>query len=116
MKSLHSYIIEKLKIDKSSIKDDIKYNFKNYKDGLEELTELANQDNLIIKFREYKSRNHSGDDFTIFIYDKNVRKSYLVGFDGSWNESHYNFHYCYEQAKGWIEKYINDESFRNNYK
>jgi hypothetical protein len=43
-------------------------------------------------------------DFCIFIYDKSVRKSYMVGFDGSWVSKTLPFDVCLRLAYNWIEK------------
>ena len=45
-------------------------------------------------------------DFTIFIYDKKVKDSYMVGFDGDFGGSHLTFDYCLEQSFLWIREYI----------
>ena len=45
-------------------------------------------------------------DFTIFIYDKRVKDSYMVGFDGSFDSEKLSFDYCVAQSFVWIREYI----------
>ena len=71
---------------------------------INELKKVAKENGLEVKFR-----NHTTNmgDFCIFIYDKSVRKSYIVGFDGLWGIvefSRLSFKSCLEKAYNWIEK------------
>jgi len=45
-------------------------------------------------------------DFTIFIYDKRVKSSYMVGFDGCFEGSKLTFDYCLAQSFNWIKEYV----------
>ena len=71
---------------------------------INKLKKVAKENGLEVKFR-----NHTTNmgDFCIFIYDKSVRKSYIVGFDGLWGIvefSRLSFKSCLEKAYNWIEK------------
>ena len=54
-------------------------------------------------------KNHpSYNEFTIFIYDKDLPGRYIVGYDGSWLAQHdsiWSFLGCYKMAINYI--YIN---------
>ena len=68
------------------------------------LKKVAKENGLEVKFRNH--RTNMGD-FCIFIYDKSVRKSYIVGYDGLWGIvefSKLSFKSCLEKAYNWIEK------------
>ncbi len=68
------------------------------------LYDLAGENGLKVKVRTYP--NVCGD-FCIFIYDKAVKSSYMVGFDGDFAaEYHLSPDYCIEQAVKWIKKYV----------
>lgn len=47
-----------------------------------------------------------GEEFCIFLYDKNVQKRYLVGYDGVWHGGRYNFHKCLEQVLHYLDTYL----------
>lgn len=66
---------------------------------IRELKEYAKSKGLSVRFR-----NHKTDlgDFCIFIYDKNFRKIYAVGFDGSWDNPG-DFDQCLSMAYDWID-------------
>jgi hypothetical protein len=68
---------------------------------INKLKAVAKENGLEIRFR-----NHTTNmgDFCIFIYDKSVRKSYMVGFDGNWNSKKLTFNVCLRSAYNWIEK------------
>jgi len=71
---------------------------------INKLKAVAKENGLEVRFR-----NHTTNmgDFCIFIYDKSVRKSYMVGFDGLWGIVEYStlsFKSCLENAYNWIEK------------
>ena len=44
--------------------------------------------------------------FTIFVYDKRVKKSYMVGFDGCFLDDKFNFSHCLKQTEEWISGYV----------
>ena len=69
---------------------------------IEELKGMAKIKGLSIVFR---NNNTNLGDFCIFIYDKKVKSSYMIGFDGNWNGKIFNFSYCCKQAKEWIGNY-----------
>lgn len=66
---------------------------------LENISKLADNRNLNIKVRA------KDNSFTIFVYDKSIKSSYMVGFDGNFNSNELNFEYCLEQTRQWIEEY-----------
>jgi hypothetical protein len=68
---------------------------------INKLKVVAKENGLEVRFR-----NHTANmgDFCIFIYDKSVRKSYMVGFDGNWNSKKLTFNVCLRSAYKWIEK------------
>jgi len=68
---------------------------------INKLKAVAKENGLEVRFR-----NHTTNmgDFCIFIYDKSVRKSYMVGFDGNWNSKKLTFNACLRSAYHWIEK------------
>ena len=69
------------------------------------LYDLGSENGLKVKVRTYT--NVCGD-FCIFIYDKKVKSSYMVGFDGDFDSSYgLTFDYCVEEAFKWIREYIN---------
>ena len=65
------------------------------------LYDLGGENGLKVKVRTYP--NVCGD-FCIFIYDKSVKSSYMVGFDGNF-EGSLSIDYCINQAVEWIKKY-----------
>lgn len=65
---------------------------------IRELKDYAKSKGLSVRFRNRKTDQ---GDFCIFIYDKNFRKSYAVGFDGSWDDPVY-FDQCLSMAYDWI--------------
>jgi hypothetical protein len=71
---------------------------------INKLKTVAKENGLEVRFR-----NHTTNmgDFCIFIYDKSVRKSYMVCFDGYWNSNlqiELTFNACLRSAYHWIEK------------
>ena len=71
---------------------------------IKELKAVAKANGLEVRFRDHETGQ---GDFCIFIYDKSIRKSYIVGFDGLWNIvpfSMLSFDICLKQAYKWIEK------------
>ena len=68
---------------------------------INKLKAVAKENGLEVRFR-----NHTTNmgDFCIFIYDKSVRKSYMVGFDGNWDSKVVPFNVCLRSAYKWIEK------------
>ena len=78
-----------------------------------ELKDYAKAHGLDIRFRN--TPNNMGD-FCIFIYDKNFRESYTVGFDGSYdNTEELNFEDCLKSAYRWIDKRDNRFIFRDGH-
>lgn len=72
------------------------------------LEELAESNGLIVKVRTFST---DCSDFCIFIYDKNVKSSYMVGFDGCFNSRYgMTIDYCIFQSVKWIEDYIKRKS------
>ena len=68
------------------------------------LKKVAKENGLEVRFHDHKTNM---GDFCIFIYDKSVRKSYIVGYDGLWGIvefSKLSFKSCLEKAYNWIEK------------
>jgi len=45
-------------------------------------------------------------EFCIFLYDKNVQKDYLVGYDGVWYGSRVDFNYCLEEVEHYLDTYL----------
>ena len=68
---------------------------------IEKLRNVAKSNGLGIRFRGHKTNM---GDFCIFIYDKSVRKSYMVGYDGNWDSKTLPFDVCLRSAYHWIEK------------
>ena len=68
---------------------------------INKLKKFAKENGLEIRFHDHKTNM---GDFCIFIYDKSVRKSYMVGFDGSWGSKTLSFDVCLRSAYKWIEK------------
>ena len=58
---------------------------------IDKLRDVAKANGLWIRFHDHKTNM---GDFCIFIYDKSVRKSYMVGFDGSWGSKTSPFDVC----------------------
>lgn len=71
------------------------------KSEIEKLKKVAKENGLDVRFRGHKTNQ---GDFCIFIYDKSVRKSYIVGYDGSWKSDTTDFGFCLSCAYNWIEK------------
>jgi hypothetical protein len=71
---------------------------------INKLKKVAKENGLEVRFHDH--RTNMGD-FCIFIYDKSVRKSHIVGYDGLWEiveHSRLSFKSCLEKAYNWIEK------------
>lgn len=68
---------------------------------INKLKAVAKENGLEVRFRNHTT---NAGDFCIFIYDKSVRKSYMVGFDGNWNSKKLTFNVCLRSAYKWIEK------------
>lgn len=68
---------------------------------INELKAKAKANGLEVRFRNHKTNM---GDFCIFIYDKSIRKSYMVGYDGYWNSGYIPFEVCLKDAYNWIEK------------
>ena len=71
---------------------------------INKLKAVAKENGFEVRFHDHKTNM---GDFCIFIYDKSVRKSYMVGFDGLWGIVEYSrlsFKSCLENAYNWIEK------------
>ena len=71
---------------------------------INKLKAVAKENGLEVRFHDHKTNM---GDFCIFIYDKSVRKSYMVGFDGLWGIVEYSklsFDVCLRSAYKWIEK------------
>jgi len=71
---------------------------------IKKLKAVAKKNGLEVRFHDHKTNM---GDFCIFIYDKSVRKSYMVGFDGLWGIlecSRFSFGVCLRSAYNWIEK------------
>lgn len=68
---------------------------------INELKAVAETHGLKVRFHDH---NTNMGDFCIFIYDKSVRKSYMVGFDGNWDSKTLPFDVCLKSAYNWIEK------------
>ena len=69
------------------------------------LYDLGGENGLKVKVRTYP--NVCGD-FCIFIYDKSVKQSYMVGFDGDF-DSETNVDYCIAESVKWIEDYCSQK-------
>lgn len=67
---------------------------------IKKLKETAKKNGLEVRFHDHKTNM---GDFCIFIYDKSVRKSYIVGYDGNWNSEVVPFNVCLRSAYHWIE-------------
>lgn len=68
------------------------------------LYDLANENGLKVKVRTFT--NVCGD-FCIFIYDKKVKSSYMVGFDGDYESTMgFSIDYCIDEAVKWINEYV----------
>ena len=68
---------------------------------IKKLKAIAKKNGLEVRFHNH---NTNAGDFCIFIYDKSVRKSYMVGFDGYWGSKTLPFDVCLRSAYNWIEK------------
>lgn len=68
---------------------------------INKLKAVAKKNGLEVRFHNH---NTNAGDFCIFIYDKSVRKSYMVGFDGNWDSKTVPFDVCLCSAYKWIEK------------
>lgn len=70
-------------------------------DKLKYLRNVAKKKQLSIIMRKGNFK-----EFTIFIYDKAVKPTYLVGYDGTFSTDYeYNFDYCFNAALDYIIKY-----------
>lgn len=114
MKTLYDYITEDFTLKKKgnivkSIDDELlpeptefsyenRFEIKQYMLNLIKLIESP----LTIKFRD-KETNYG--DFTIFIYDKSKKSSYLIGYDGYWDKYQPTFETCAKEAIDFIKKY-----------
>ena len=68
------------------------------------LYDLAGENGLKVKVRTFT--NVCGD-FCIFIYDKKVKSSYMVGFDGDYESiMGFSIDYCIDEAVKWINEYV----------
>jgi hypothetical protein len=70
---------------------------------IKKLKGVAKANGLEVRFRDHKTNQ---GDFCIFIYDKSIRKSYMVGFDGLWEIiecSMLSFESCLNSAYYWIK-------------
>lgn len=73
------------------------------KEKIKDAKEKASKKGLELIFRDRKMNT---GDFCFFIYDKKKQKSYLVGYDGYWDEkSKINFDYCLGLTLKYIEDY-----------
>ena len=107
MKNINDYFNEALISKDTKIDTDISdiiIDEKNPKRTINYLKDLCKDKGLTIRFRDKK--NDAGD-FTIFIYDKSVQSSYLVGYDGYWNPkySDLTFKKCAQLALKYINNY-----------
>lgn len=68
---------------------------------IKKLKAVAKKNGLEVRFHNH---NTNAGDFCIFIYDKSVRKSYMVGFDGYWGSKTLPFDVCLRSAYNWIKK------------
>jgi len=107
MKTIDEYLDEKLVLNNQSKLQVFKSKIdetKNPSDIINYLKDMGSIKGLEIKFR---NKTTNSGDFTIFIYDKSIKKNYLVGFDGDWSakpDDDISFIQCAKMA----EKYIND--------
>ena len=69
---------------------------------LKEIRDLAKSKGMSVVMRKGSYPN----DFTIFIYDKRVKKSYLIGFDGNRDSKEFNLENCCNDAKNYILNYV----------
>ena len=70
---------------------------------INKLKAFAKENGLEVRFHDHKTNM---GDFCIFIYDKSVRKSYMVGYDGLWKiieNSMLSFESCLNSAYHWIK-------------
>lgn len=77
-------------------------NMNTIKLQIKKLKIAAKAKGLEVRFHDHKT--NSGD-FCIFIYDKSISKSYIVGFDGLWDIvpfSLLSFDNCLSKAYKWI--------------
>lgn len=72
--------------------------------GFEELKSKAEEKGLIVRLRTYEMPT---GEFCIFIYDKAVKQSYMVGYDGyiAPKFSGYDFAYCLKESLKWVADY-----------
>ena len=78
-------------------------------DSAKNLTELCNsasKNGLKVKVRTFKN---SCGDFCIFIYDKSVKSSYIVGFDGYYNSKDLSIDACIDYANSWLSIYLKEK-------
>ena len=74
--------------------------------SLTELCDFASNNGLKVKVRTFK--NNCGD-FCIFIYDKSVKSSYIVGFDGYYNSKDLSIDACIDYANSWLSIYLKEK-------
>lgn len=74
--------------------------------NLTELCSSASKNGLKVKVRTFK--NNCGD-FCIFIYDKSVKSSYIVGFDGYYNSKDLSIDACIDYANSWLSIYLKEK-------
>lgn len=58
----------------------------------------------------FRTSNKHPNQFTFFVYNKDVSNRYLCGFDGSFDAKEYNFEKCANQAVAYISNYIDRRS------
>lgn len=71
------------------------------KKKLDALFDFAEENGLKVKVRICPNVCN----FTIFIYDKKVKSTYMVGFDGNFDSDKLTLDYCIGQSFEWIKKY-----------
>ena len=77
---------------------------KNNANGLEELKRKAAEKGLTVRVRTYETM---AGDFCIFIYDKSVKDSYMVGFDGCFvSQFSITFEDCLKASEKWVKNYV----------
>jgi hypothetical protein len=75
---------------------------KNIVISIDALKAYAKEHGLTVRFRDKKTDQ---GDFCIFIYDKNFRESYAVGYDGTYNSQYgCTLDDCIKSAYKWIDK------------
>ena len=102
MKNINDYFNEAL-ISKDTKIDTDFIDEKNPKQTIKRLKDLCKDKGLTIRFID---KTNDAGDFTIFIYDKSVKSSYLIGYDGYWNPKHCDltFKKCAQRALKYKKK------------